>query len=304
MQLDQLRALVAIADTGSFDAAATALRVTPSAVSQRIKALESSVGHVVVRRHTPCAVTAAGAVLLRMAREVAVLETESRAQLGGGASAMPMAVAVNADSLATWFRPVLGAAATWPDVVLRIELEDESHSVRLLRSGEVVGAVSDQAGPVSGCRAEPLGTMRYLPVATPALRARYARGNHVDWATMPCLLFNAKDDLAAVFLGSRGVEVSPPTPHVPSSTGFRDAVLAGLGWGMLPEAQCTEALADGRLVQLVRAHHDVDLRWHVWRLPSPRIARVSFAIHEAARHGLRRPQARRPSRRGRAAGDG
>jgi LysR family transcriptional regulator, chromosome initiation inhibitor len=298
MQLDQLRALVAIADTGSFEAAATALQVTPSAISQRIKALESSVGHVVVRRSAPCVVTTAGTVLLRMAREVAVLEAESLAELGNTAGAMSMAIVVNADSLATWFRPVLGVAAAWADAVLRIELEDESHSVRLLRSGEVIGAVSNQSRPVSGCRAEPLGAMRYLPVATPDLRARFVRGNQADWAAMPCLRLNTKDDLQATFLRSRGLDVHPPNPQVPSSTGFRDAVLAGLGWGMLPEAQCAEALADGRLVRLARAHHDVRLCWHVWGLPSPRIARMSAAIHEAAREGLHQPEVSRSGERG------
>lgn len=51
---DQLAALAAVIECGSFDAAADRLHVTPSAVSQRIKALESRVGQVLVVRDKPC----------------------------------------------------------------------------------------------------------------------------------------------------------------------------------------------------------------------------------------------------------
>ena len=57
MNLDQLQALRAIADEGSFEAAAYELGVSASAVSQRIRALESEVGQVLVRRATPCTAT-------------------------------------------------------------------------------------------------------------------------------------------------------------------------------------------------------------------------------------------------------
>ena len=108
-----LGTLLAVIDEGSFEAAAGVLGVTPSAVSQRVKALEASVGRVLVRRGTPTAATEAGEVLVQTARRMHVLEAETDARLGGHISALPVPVAVNADSLATWFRPVLAAAAAW-----------------------------------------------------------------------------------------------------------------------------------------------------------------------------------------------
>ena len=60
IDLSQLRALAAVVDEGSFDAAASALHLTPSAVSQRIKALEQSAGRVLVRRTKPTEATEAG----------------------------------------------------------------------------------------------------------------------------------------------------------------------------------------------------------------------------------------------------
>src|SRR4051794_23091230 len=94
-----VEALVAIADHGTFDAAARALHVTPSAVSQRIRALEREVGQVVVRRGSPCEPTAAGAALVRLGRQTRLLEAEARAALADDVGRVQVTVAVNADSL-------------------------------------------------------------------------------------------------------------------------------------------------------------------------------------------------------------
>lgn len=53
MDAVQLATFQAVIEGGSFEAAARTLHVTPSAVSQRIKALEQAVGQVLVRRRTP-----------------------------------------------------------------------------------------------------------------------------------------------------------------------------------------------------------------------------------------------------------
>ncbi|HEX9497612.1 MAG TPA: LysR family transcriptional regulator, partial [Mycobacterium sp.] len=74
----------AVIERGSFDAAAERLHVTPSAVSQRIKALEQRVGQVLVVREKPCTATAAGVPLLRLAAQTALLESEALAEMGGG----------------------------------------------------------------------------------------------------------------------------------------------------------------------------------------------------------------------------
>lgn len=285
MHLDQLRALLAVIDHGTFDAAARSLHITPSAVSQRIKGLERDTGRVLVERATPCRATTAGETLVRAARQMVVLEEDVRVELGeGGTAAVDLPVAVNADSLATWFEPVLAAAAGWDDTRLHLEVEDEEYSADHLRRGGVVGAVTADPVPVAGCRTQALGSMRYLPVAAPVLAARWARGRGYDWESMPVLRFNAKDDLQASVLRDLGVRGSPPTSQVPSSEGFVAAARAGLGWAMVPQAQLGDDLESGRLVLLrQRAHRDVPLHWQVWTLQTPRITRLSAAVHEAAR---------------------
>ncbi|MCC9205953.1 LysR family transcriptional regulator ArgP [Arthrobacter sp. zg-Y769] len=285
MNFEHLRALSAVVDEGTFEAAADRLHISPSAVSQRIKALETSVGQIVVRRAVPCTPTDAGAVLLRMARQVQLLESEARHALSLDTSTRTSTpVAVNADSLATWFRPMLSEAAGWTDSTLDLHVDDQDHSARLLRQGDVVGAVTADPAPVNGCRVEALGAMRYLPVATPALQRRFAGKAGADWEAMPVVQFNAKDDLQRRFLQERGVDGLPPRHTIPSSEAFLAAVRAGLGWGMLPELQLGTELDDGTLAVLdAGAYRDVVLYWQVWKLESERLHRISDAVRRAGR---------------------
>lgn len=269
----QLSALVAIADTGSFEAAAERLHVTPSAVSQRIRALESAVGRVLVGRGTPCVPTEAGAPLVRLGRQLELVFAEA---LTDGLTEGPtdLALAINADSLATWFRPVLAEIATWEGVALRLRVEDEGHSHDLLRRGEVVAAVTSDPSPVQGCSVTPLGAMRYLPVAHPSL----LRSGRADWSGMPMVVFNAKDRLQHEEL-RRHTEVAPPVVHeVPSSDDFRAAIEAGLGWGLLPEAQARAGIEAGTLIRLGRSVTRVSLYWQRWRLDSELLDRLSDAV--------------------------
>ena len=281
MQADQLKALLAVIDGGTFEAAARQLHVTPSAVSQRIKSLEQSLGQVVVRRGLPCEPTTAGEVLVRLARQQHLLEQEARAALDESAAPRELPVAVNADSLATWFRPILREVADWDGVVLRLHVEDEGHSHELLRAGTVLGAITSNPVPVQGCSVEQIGGMRYLPVATPALRDRFSSGRGVAWGRMPVLRFNEHDEVQDRVLRRHGAGdgAAPPAHRIPSSEGFAEAVRGGLGWGALPLSQCGDDLGRGSLVRLgSRDHVDVPLHWQAWRLRSPLVDRLTAAM--------------------------
>jgi LysR family transcriptional regulator (chromosome initiation inhibitor) len=287
---DQLAALLAVIDHGTFEAAARQLSVTPSAISQRIRALESRVGQVLVVRTTPCRTTDAGTVLLRLARQQQLLESEALGALVSGQKSLTdLPIAVNADSLATWFTAVIEECATWDDVVLRLHVEDQDHSAALLRSGAVLGAVTSDPVAVQGCSVELLGTIRYVPCATPDLARRWTRGRGIDWAEMPVVRFSAKDDIQQRLLSQHAPEASPPTHDVPSSEGFLAAVRAGLGWGAVPEGQLGDDLETGRLVRLsARDRVDVPLHWQCWRLRSERVDRITAAVRTAAA-SLHRP---------------
>lgn len=282
MKVDALRTFIAIVDEGSFEGGAYALGITASAVSQRIKALESTLGQVVVRRTLPCEPTAAGEVLLAMARQVVLLQDETLARLGRESVGGTLRLAVNADSLATWLRPLLADAADWDDVTVHLEVEDQAHAVERLRRGDVAGAITSQSRALTGCRVTPLGIMRYLPVAAPGLIARHGGADDPCWQTLPTLRYNAKDDLQLDFLRREGFPLPTVQPQVPGSEAFAAAVNAGLGWGLLPLAQLDDGLERGRLLRLPGQPVDVPLFWHAWKIESSRIARVEESVLRAA----------------------
>ncbi len=285
----QLDALVAIAESGSFEAAARQLHVTPSAISQRIRALETAAGQVLITRGTPSRPTAQGRRLVQLGRQTRLLYEEAGRELRSG-TPVAIPVAVNADSLSTWFREVLAVVADWHGTAIRLYVEDQAYSQELLRSGDVLAAVTSDPTPVQGCTVESLGSLRYVPAATPLFAERWRRGRGLDWAAMPTLVFNDKDDLQPEMLRRRGVAALPPVVHrVPSSADFHAAVLLGLGWAMVPQLQAGEDLADGRLERLSREVTDVPLYWQRWRLESPALAELTTAVRAAARRRLRPP---------------
>jgi LysR family transcriptional regulator (chromosome initiation inhibitor) len=284
----QLDALVAIAEHGSFEAAARELHITPSAVSQRIRALEAMAGQVLVSRGAPCRPTPHGERLVRLGRQTRLLYDEASTALGAVAT-VELPVAVNADSLTTWFRDVLATAAGWDGTAIRLQVEDQAYSQRLLRSGDVLAAVTSDPEAVQGCSAEPLGALHYVPAAAASFAGRWRRGRAPDWAAMPTVVFGAKDDLQRDMLRRRGVPQLPPVVHqVPTSADFLEAVRIGLGWGMLPELQARAGLACGQLVRLSGDVLDVPLFWQRWRLDSPRLTTLTDAVREAAGRHLRR----------------
>ena len=292
MQVDlnpgQLDALVAIADHGSFDAAARQLHITPSAVSQRIRALEAAAGQVLISRGTPCRPTPHGEWLVRLGRQTRLLYAEA-AQALATATAVELPVAVNADSLAAWFRDVLAEAATWDGTAIKLHVEDQGYSQELLRTGDVLAAVTSDPTAVQGCSVDPLGALRYLPAAAPRLAGRWRRGESPDWAAMPVVVFNDKDDLQHDLLRRQGVTHGPSVVHqVPSTAEFYEAVRMGLGWGMLPEPQARADLASGDLVRLSADVIDVPLHWQRWRLDSPKLAALTTAVRTAAARHLQR----------------
>jgi LysR family transcriptional regulator, chromosome initiation inhibitor len=278
----QLAAFAAVIELGSFDAAAEQLHVTPSAVSQRIKALEQRVGQVLVVREKPCTATAAGVPLLRLAAQTALLEAEALAEMGGGHGAVSrIALAVNADSMATWFTGVFAALG---DVLFDVRIEDQDHSARLLREGVVMGAVTTERTPVPGCRVQPLGVMRYIPVASPTYVKRYLPDGFTAHAVAEAssLAWN-RDDAHPDMLIRKAFRraIAGPLHYVPTAEGYGAAVRAGLGWGMYPEQLGEAALADGSFVRICDVHLDVPLFWQCWKLDSPIVKTVTEAVRSA-----------------------
>jgi LysR family transcriptional regulator, chromosome initiation inhibitor len=295
MQLDsrQLCAFAAVLREGSFEGAASALFVTPSAVSQRIKQLEDRLGRVLIQRGSPCVATAAGQALQRHAQQVQLLETQALAAFGIGSEAnaqLPVAIAVNADSLATWLAPALAHTQAAHGCTFDLIVEDQDHSNELLRAGRVMGAITTDAHAAQGCNVLPLGAMRYVAVASPIFFDRFFKSgvNDASLSIAPCNVFNRKDRLQSAFLKMIAKKrINPPHHFVPSTHGFVEAALHGLGWGMNPISLVSEHIKRGALRELKRNEPlDVPLYWQHWRLDSQVLRTLTQEIGRAGSERL------------------
>jgi LysR family transcriptional regulator (chromosome initiation inhibitor) len=279
MDAVQLATFQTVIDEGSFEAAARTLHVTPSAISQRIKALEQTVGQVLVRRVKPCEPTEAGQALVRFAGQVALLEREALEAVAGGVRTR-VSVVVNADSLHTWFLPALRLMPA--GLSFDLHQDDQDYTADLLRAGTAMAAVTSQHVPVQGCRVEKLGAMRYLAVAAPDL-------DFQDFGTTPVILLNRKDGLQHRFLATvTRRHVDPPVHYVPAAAAFVEAVRLGLGWALIPEQIARADIAAGRVADLTPGRHlDVPLYWQYWRMESAVLSALTTAVRTAARAVLR-----------------
>ena len=288
-----LAALDAVIEYGSFDKAAAALSITQSAVSQRIRMLENSAGELLIVRSQPPAATEAGQRLIAHYRQVQLLEAALTAfpHTGPGAPARPeIAIAINADSAATWMREAVAPLLATGDCMLHIRLDDQDHTMTMLREGRVFGCVTSETAQVAGTSATPLGAMRYACVASPAFAARHFPDGFTAAAVQhaPTLNFDRKDALQTRFIAQRtGHTGRVPHHSLSSSEGYVRFLEAGYAYGMLPLLQCAAQLEAGTLVDLAPGHVlDVPLTWHMWDIQTPFTRTLSDSIIATARRWL------------------
>lgn len=288
---DQLQALVASVREGTFEAAARQLHVTPSAISQRIKSLETTVGRVLLTRTKPIRPTASGETLLSAARQIETITADAARALGDDDIDGPLVVplAVNADSLATWLMPALAAVA--PPLIFDLRRDDETRTAQLLRDGTVMAAVTASGQPVPGCTVEALGRMRYRPRASADFVARWFQAGATvqELSRAPMVAFDRGDRLQDRYLRRRSRRsLSPPRHYVPGSSAFVQAVRLGLGWGMVPDLQAEPVDGQPALVDFDQSGNvDVRLYWQQWRLRSDTLERVADAVRRQAAGVLR-----------------
>jgi len=302
-----VQALAAVIDEGGFERAARRLHLTQSAVSQRIRQLEETLGQPALTRTQPPAPTPPGRLLLRHARRVGLLEAELERSLGLGETAREAqdasqvwrtaAVAVNADTLATWFTAAVLPLLTRKRITLDLRVDDQERTHELLRAGEVAGCISTRGAPMQGCRVMELGRMRYFCACAPAFAARwFPAGLDLESARQaPAVVFNRRDTVHDRFLEAQLGKSPPEAPrhHVPDSDRFVDFVAGGAGYGLIPHPQAERLLADGRLLDLAPdAPMDVPLFWHCWNIPSALLASLGNALRAAASNALLPPAAR------------
>ncbi|MBA8837777.1 LysR family transcriptional regulator ArgP [Ochrobactrum sp. RH2CCR150] len=291
-----LRAVAMVVQTGSFEKAARALNVTPSAISQRVKHLEERLGTVLISRGTPCTATEKGDWLCRHIEQVGMLERELLEELPALAGAddlkqrVTLNIATNADSLGTWFLKAISAFTKGSDHLLNVAVDDQDHTAEWLQRGRVLAAVTSHAKLVQGCRIVPLGTLRYHATASPDFMDRYFTNGVTSEALAfaPALTFNQKDRLQDRWIKENlKADINCPTHWLPSTQGFVEASLDGMGWGVNPFVLVKDHLASGKLVELVPGTPlDVSLYWQVNRLAADRLSDLTQQVVATARREL------------------
>lgn len=288
--LEQLQTFLAVIDAGSFDDASIDLGITPSAVSQRIKALESRAGTILLIRSRPVVPTAQGERILAYVRQIIMLGSELSSELravDGGRAQTKITVGVNADSLATWFAPVFAHLAQNRELSCEFIRTDEHQSSRLLKQGKVSAVVTTRAEAMQGCTSHRLGSMRYHAAAAETLLKEYGweqvTTSHLS--SLPVVNFDRDDplqrDLLERITGSRRWGSAVPMQYVPDSGQFAAAVQAGMGWGMLPEIQLRGL--SGVHIMDPTWNIEVPLYWQRWSVTSSALDELGKLLSLAAR---------------------
>nr|WP_320126171.1 LysR family transcriptional regulator ArgP [uncultured Shewanella sp.] len=307
LEYANLKALAVVVSEGGFDRAAKVLHITQSAVSQRIRQLEEKVGQSLLIRSNPVVATPTGKRLLRHYSQVQLLESELRAEMDADDPNHPTTVriAVNADSLATWFLPALAGMFSRHAWLLELIVDDESYTHHLLKNGEAVGCVTTTEVPMAGCSSEFLGTMEYLCVATPEFAARYFSEpsdtpslsdtssfnaiNQAQLAKAPAVVFSTKDKLHEKFL-AQYFNMTPGQwwQHtIPSSESFLEAINLSLGYGLVGHLQAKPLIDRGILIELTPERRmRVPLFWQHWNIKAKQTTLVYRALAATAQHNL------------------
>ena len=291
----QLEALAAVVEHRGFGPAAQALNLTLAAVSLRVKALEEHLGQRLLVRGKTVRATAAGQALVAHIKQLQLMEADLLTGLQGGAPArgatwQSLSVAINADSVASWFLPGVAPLLQRHHLLLEITIDDQDHTHDALKSGDVIGCVTTLAEPMRGCVAEPLGVMRYRCVAAPAVaqRCRTPRGAVSPHKLLahPAIIFNRKDALQDAFLEKHFGLKQPhyPRHYAPAVDAFETAIELGLGWGMVPEQHLQHR--PGLVEVLPGAAVDVTLYWQHWAREPLSAQRLTQAVKAAAHAAL------------------
>ena len=288
---EQLETFATIVSEGSFERAAVVLNVSRGAVSQRIKALEETVAIVLLARERPVVPTTAGELLMRHVKALRMSEQATLNALrppSESAMLVSVAVAVNADSLATWFPNVLWSLLKSRRIALEIVTDDQTHTLTRLIRGEVVGCVSTEPKAAPSFNSQPLGMMEYRCYATPDFVAQhFPQGLSVPAVLRaPAVVFNRKDTLHDEFLrGVFGFSVERYGRHyLPAPVTLLQALREGVGYGLVPVTQ-VHGLGDSRgLVELAPSHPvAVELFWHHWEHEPPLSQEITQQVLTRAR---------------------
>ena len=289
-----LQALDAVISERGFERAAEKLCITQPAVSQRIKQLESFFGQQLLVRTVPPKATKQGEHLLGLLHQVELLEQQWLGDNDHNSMPLSLAIAVNADSLATWFLPALKPVMDKNNARFDLQVKDEEHALDMLRLGTVVGAISIQSQPLPGCLCDFLGALDYIFVASPDFAKKHFPNGVTKLALLkaPAIAFDHLDDMHQAFL-QENFSLAPGSVscHITtSSEAFVQLALQGSACCMIPRLQVDQALKEGKLIDLTLGLYQRRmLYWHRFAPESNTMVAISEALINYTRRVLWHP---------------
>lgn len=290
IEMRELMSLRALANGGSFEAAARALNITPGAMSQRIKQIEDRLGQIVVVRASPARLTHAGEALLRLAQQVDILVHDAIHSLTGETAAPSLTVAVNHDSLATWFMTAMARFTEVSSATVEVRCVDQHQTSSLLRDGSAVAAVSAEPKPPQGCDAISLGGLEYAAVCSPQFARKWLAPSDNPGArdTCPMVMFEQSDALSRRIAEQMTPVMGTPRVHyLPDANAMLRAAIDGIGWAVVPALLAGGTLADGKLVAVPSGNQRVPqlvvpLYLHHWRLGGRTLGHLIDCVRQTA----------------------
>ncbi|WP_191601664.1 LysR family transcriptional regulator ArgP [Marinomonas algicola] len=285
-----LSAFIAVIENSSFERAANQLCITQSAVSQRLKHLEESIGKALVIRSPQIKATAAGHALLKYSHSLGQIERELIREIAPKQQLdwLKISIATNSDTLATWLLGTLAPWCTENKVLLDLKVDDQDQTHELLKTGEVLGCISSIEQASQGCVSESLGVVHYHCVVSPSFKKEYfSKGiNKERFKKAPAVVFNQKDRLQSLYLQQYfDIDASQQLQHfIPSSEAYIEWIKLGMGFGMAPKMQVQQMLDSGELVLLTPDKPvAIALFWHQSRIKTLLSQSLSKQIVSAAK---------------------
>jgi LysR family transcriptional regulator, chromosome initiation inhibitor len=268
-----IEALYTVQDLQSFEAAAKKLHITQSAVSQRIKGLETFYGKPVITRILPYHPTELGKQLIGHFTRICLLEEDLEKQIGKTALTPRISIALNRDSLETWFLDLVKEKEVFKNISLEIIADDQELTIDYLKNGLVSACLSTCEKEIQGGRVHFLGNMEYVLVASPSFVKKYfAEGSpKKNLRNAPAIKFDQNDRLheryLEKFFNLDGKELNYHI--VPSVAGFKKFALLGYGYALIPKIDIIGELKKKQLLQLFSDKvWEVPLYWHYWAVES------------------------------------
>lgn len=267
-----IEALFAVHELQSFEAGAKKLHITQSAISQRIKGLETSYGEPLLIRVYPYQLTDLGKKLITHYKKICLLEEDLLQNLGSIAKPR-IAIALNRDSIETWFLKLIQEKDLFNHLLLEIIGDDQELTLGYLKNGQVSACLSTVDQEILGGECAFVGNMEYLLVATPAFKKSYFSKK----SSKKCLLeatavkFDQNDHMHEAyvekFFGMDGHALNFQV--IPSVRGFKQVIMEGYGYGLVPRITIEEELKKNELVEIFPGKtSNVFLYWHYWAVQS------------------------------------